>query len=411
MTPTPGAGRAAPPGNGPARAGGNSAPPSGPLTRALLACALLAAVAVPGARAQAPKPWVPPGPDSIQALVSEARVRFRLAKVDSLTEETLVAYERVGQAARRLLRRLGRHNMISAPLIEATLDSLGADTDVINDPQLPAIVLVLVRNPERLTSQAVGYLLWYRGVDLRLQGMSFPPAVQPRIRSWWSGYSNAPYSTAIVYRARGTPGELGFKYLRMSPDGFYWDLVQYEGNGPNLGVPGDVAFADLNRDGRPELISYSPAPQDSVLMVESPVHPVVREVIYTDRGKGFVAHDARFVPGPLETLRLFLIALRRGERERAKSLLVDPALVDAAKAAGWAAERSPRSFVVDRQEEGQPWPEWLGARITGANGPRRFVFHFTLRDGRWLIRDWIAEETPRPGSAAGSPAKTGGQRP
>ena len=372
--------------------------------------ALLAAA--PCAQAQAPKPWVPPGQDSIQALVSEAKVRFREVRTDTITEQTIVPFERVGQAARRLMRRIGRNDLESVPRIEQTLDSLGLDTDVVHDPTLPSIVLVMIRNPNRPSMQAVGYLLWYRGVDLRMQGMSFPPAVQPRLRSWWTATQGSPYSTAIVYLSRDPQPRLGFKYLRLSGDGFYWDLVQYEGNGPDLGVAGDVAWADLNRDGRPELLSYSPAPPDSVLTVERPVHPVVREAIFTEGAAGFEPHDARLVPGPLETLRQFLVALRAGERERARRLLVKPELLEAARAAGWAATRSPRSFVVDRQPEGVAWPEWLGARISDAKGtPKRWVFHFTLHEGLWLIRDWIAEGSPRPDTAGSAPARTGGQRP
>ena len=377
----------------------------------MVTTAWLLAAAVPPASAQAPRPWVPPGADSIQALVSEAKVRFREARTDTITEQSIVPFERVAQAARRLLRRFDRQDLIAAPRIEATLDSLGLDTDVVHDPSLPSIVLVMIRNPNRPSMQAVGYLMWYRGADLRMQGMSFPPAVQPRLRTWWSAYQGSPYSAAIVYRGRGDQPRLGFKYLKLSADGFYWDLVQYEGNGPDLGVAGDVAWADLNRDGRPELISYSPAPPDSVLTVEPPVQPVVREVIFTEGPRGFLPHDGRFVPGPLETLRQFLLALRAGEHDRARRLLMNPDFLEFARAAGWASARSPRSFVVDRQQENLPWPEWLGARVTGTTGTRRWVFHFALREGRWLIKDWIAEEAPRPEPASGAPARTGGQRP
>jgi len=394
---------------------GPSPAPARPLpARALLlSLGLLALAAVPAGRAAAApvKPWAPPGADSIQSFVSEAKLRFRQADTDTITEENIVPFERVAQAARRLLRRLGRHEWLRAPAIEATLDSLGLDTDVVNDPDIPSIVLVLVRNPDRPSMQSVGYLMWYRGPDLRMQGMSFPPAVQPRLKSWWSGYRNSPYSTAVTYRVRSASGRQGFKLLRLSPDGFYWDLVQYEGNGPDLGAGGDAAWADLNHDGRPELVAYSPAPPDSLLMVEAPVYPVVREAIYTERDRGFLVHDARLVPGPLETLRQFVQALRAGEREHARRLLVDPSFLALAEAAGWASGRSPRNFVVDRQEEGQAWPEWLGARVLGVTGMRRWVFHFTLRDGRWLIKDWIAETPARPAPAARTPATTGGGRP
>lgn len=384
-----------------------------PTRRALAALAALA-LCLPTSRAHAAviKPWTPANADSITGLVAEAKVRFRQQDADSIDEQSIVPFERVGQAARRLMRRLGREHTLLAPSIEGSLDSLGLDTDVVNDPEVPSVVLVMVRNPYRPAMQAVGYLLWYRGLDLRMQGAAFPPCVRPRIRTWWTGQPSSPYASAIVYHERSSSGRLGFKYLRLSSDGYYWDLLQYEGHGPDLGTNGDAVFADLNHDGMPELLSYSQAPPDSVLAVENPVQPVLREVIYTDLGQGFVAHDARLVPGPLTTLRQFLSLLRSGDRDTARHLLVSPDYLTLALAAGWADDRSPSKFIVDRQQEGQPWPEWLGARVRGSSGSHRWVFHFALQEGRWLIRDWLAEEAPRPDAARGVPRdSTGGHRP
>jgi len=364
------------------------------------------------ARAQAVKPWSPAGADSITGLVSEAKVRFRQTTTDSIDEQTMIPFERVGQAARRLLRRLGRDHTLLAPAIEASLDSLGLDTDVVNDPDLPSIVLVVVRNPFRRSAQAVGYLLWYRGVDLRMQGVVLPPCVRPRIKSWWSGRPASPYSAAVVYETRASAPALGFKYFQMSGDGYFWNLVQYEGHGPDLGLAGDVAFADLDGDGKPELLSYSRAPQDSILTVATPVSPILREAIFTDRGAGFVVHDARILPGPLATLELFLTWLREDKPENARHLAVDPALADQAIKLGWAELRNPRNFVVDQQEEGQSWPEWLGVRVETKAGVQRYAIHFTLQEGHWLIKDWVAER-PAGSNAAriASPDSTGGRKP
>ena len=382
----------------------------GLLARWLLALALGGMPAV--ARAQVVKPWTPAGADSITSLVAEAKVRFRQTTIDTIDEQTIIPFERVGQAARRLLRRLGRNGTPYAQAIEGALDSLGLETEVVNDPQLPSIVLVMVHNPYRRAQQAVGYLLWYRGVDLRMQGAVFPPCVKPRLHSWWSGRPSSPYAAGIIYETRASQPKLGLKYLELSGDGYYWNLVQYEGNGPELGVAGDATFADLNNDGRPELVAWSAAPQDSILTPLSPVHPLIREAIYTDRGRGFVVHDARVLPGPLATLDLFLSWLREGKPDNARHLLVDPMFLDLALQLGWADLRSPRNVIVDMQEEGQAWPEWLGARIVTKTGAQRWVFHFTLQDGHWLIKDWLAEQPARPtASRTAPPDSTGGRKP
>jgi hypothetical protein len=377
----------------------------------LLSLSALAIGAPVVAPAQAVKAWAPVGADSITSLVSEAKVRFRQATTDTIDDQSIIPFERVGQAARRLLRRLGRNGTLFAPSIGDALDSLGLQVEVVNDPKLPSIVLVMVHNPYRLTQQAVGYLLWYRGVDLRMQGVAFPPCLRPQIHSWWSGRANSPYATAFIYETRSVHPKLGFKYLELSGDGFYWNLVQYEGNGPELGLAGDATFADMNGDGQPELVSWSQAPPDSILITAPPVHPMIREAIYTNRGRGFVVHDARVLPGPLATLDLFLSWLREGKSDNARHLLVDPMFLDMAQKLGWADFRNPRNFLVDMQEEGQSWPEWLGARITTKTGAQRWVFHFTLQDGHWLIKDWLAEPQAPTASRPASPDSTGGRKP
>ncbi len=358
------------------------------------------------------KPWSPATADSITSLVAEAKVRFRQTTADSLGEGELPAFELVGQAARRLLRRLGRDHLDLAPSIEGALDSLGLDTDVAQDPHMPSIVFVLVRNPYRLTQQSVGYLLWYRGPDLRMQGVSFPSCVQPQVRAWWTNQGSSPYALGVLFRHRVGNTAPGFAYLRMSPDGYYWDLLQYDGNGPELGESGSAAFVDANNDGQPELLSYASAPPDSVVRVEQPVQAPIRETLYADRGRGFTARDSRMLPGPMLTLRVFVAMLRSGDREGARSLLLRPEMFELVEAAGWAQTRSASSFVVDQQEEGQSWPEWYGVRVRGVNGVRRWVVHFALQGGRWLIRDVVGEEAPRPVTPrAMSKDSTGGHRP
>lgn len=363
---------------------------------------LLALVPAAPAGAQTVQPWTPMSADSVVRFIASANVRFREQAADSLTGRDVQAFELVAQAARRLLRLLGRANMQQAPIIKATLDSLGADVDVAHDPQQPSIVFVMVRNPHRPGSGAVGYLMWYRGNDLRMQGISFPAGIRPRLRAWYTGRPTSPYGAAIVYVRREQPVRFGFKFLRMSGDGHFWNLVQYEGQGPEFGEPGDVVFADINNDGQPEIINYQRTEPDSFLVLERGTPALMQERLYTERPEGFVAHDARVLPGPVATLRLFALTLMSNDRESAGRLLADPGLLDDAFATGWGRTRMRGAWTVEYGEERQPWPEWLAVKVHGDGGFRRWIFHFTIRDGRWVIREWkpvVVGRSTVPGSA------------
>ena len=373
--------------------------------RHLVLTAALLALSMAPVEAQVVKPWTPAGMDSVVTLASSAKLRFQRATGDSAGGLNYEAYELVGQAARRLLRQLGRTHAIQAPAIEATLDSLGLDTDVVIDPQQLGTVLVMVRNPYKRTADAIGYLLWFRGPDLRMQGASFPSNIRPRLRAWWTGRPTFPYSAGVIYEARTTPPRFGFKYFRMSPDGFFWNLIQYEGKGPELGIPGEALFADINHDGRPELLSYTAFVPDSFLTLPASAPPILNELVYTERPEGFVLHDARTVPGPTTTLRLFALLLMDKRNDGARQLLLDPAKLDQGLAQGWGATRAKGSWTVEYAEPEQAWPEWLAVKIKGDRETKRWIFHFTIRDGRWIIRDWVPiEEKP-----ALTPA-TGGKR-
>ena len=42
------------------------------------------------------------------------------------------------------------------------------DPEVATDPASPTFALLMVRNPARFTADAVGFLYWYKGDDLRI---------------------------------------------------------------------------------------------------------------------------------------------------------------------------------------------------------------------------------------------------
>src|SRR5689334_15575835 len=119
---------------------------------ALLSLVSLVLLAPVPASAQLVRPWTPAGMDTLQRMAVEARLRFQKVKSDTIDEGSITAYDLVAQAARRLLGQLGRQGTLQAVAIEGPLDSLGLDVEVTNDPTLPSIVLVVVRNPFRPTA-------------------------------------------------------------------------------------------------------------------------------------------------------------------------------------------------------------------------------------------------------------------
>jgi hypothetical protein len=360
---------------------------SGRLPAALLLAALAAASATP-APAQVTKPWVPQG-DALLRDVTTARMRFQHQQGDSIGGDNYLPFDDVGRLARQLLQSLGREHVLQAPAIEATLDSLGLDTEVTIDPATPGIVFVLVRNPFRVSSDAVGFLLWYVRDDLRMQGASFPPAREARMRTWFTGQQESPYEAVVTYVGKGTPFRPGMKLFRMNSDGRYWNMIQYEGQGPEFGAKSTLSFVDVNHDGRPEILAYHPVDDDSAFVLRSGVPPVVNEFLYTERPEGFVLHDARTVPGPSETLRLFAALMAGKAYGRAKLLLASPGKISEAIANGWSQLRGKDAWIVEYGEPGQPWPEWLEVRTRSAGGPKRWIFHFIIQDTRWVIRDWV----------------------
>jgi len=384
---------------------GRTAPPA----PAALALAVLLALAelAPGAHAQRVKPWVPPGADSLVRWVADAKVLFQANSGDSIGGTNYRPYEQVGNAGRRLLRSMGRSNMIQARALEALLDSLGLDTDVAVDPELPYFTLLMVRNPYRTTAKAVGFLYWWRGEDLRMQGAQFSGGNKPQSRVWWTGNKDAPYSWGVVdfTRAKGT---MHFTLLRLAPNGTFWNLVQYEDSGFELGSSGSVAWTDVNGDLQLELVAWIPGERDSMFEECAGCPKLITELMFAERPNGFGLQDTRIVPSPYSTLTLFVRLLTDGNRAQAARLLKDPGLLDRAVAGGWNTRRN-GLWKIEEAEPGTAWPQWLRVRHTGPKGDRRYTVYFELSRGRWVIRDW-AERGTGQGSGAPNAAPPGGKR-
>ncbi len=356
---------------------------------ALAAAFVLVALAPPApARAQSVRPWTPPSADSLLKQASDARVRFQANRGDSIGGTNYRAYEIVGQLGRRLLRSVGAPSGARAHEIESTLDSLGLDTELIDDPSQPGFSMLVVRNPFKPAAAAVGFMYWLRGPDLRIQGVALRSGRHASMRAWWTARREHPYSWAVVEHDPMHGGGIQLLFFRLSEDGYVWELLQYAGNGPELGGPGETQWADLNHDQRPELTVWTDAHLDSAFERCPDCPRLMNERIYVERSGGFELHDSRLVPSPFSTFVLFVRLLREKNLPAARRLLADPAKLEDAVARGWDRAGN-RRWMLEYGEEGEAWPHWLAMRFAGAQGPERYIVHFTMKDARWIIREWI----------------------
>jgi hypothetical protein len=357
---------------------------------AIFAGATLVSTSAP---AQSLKPWVPPSADSLLRWSSEAKVRFQENTGDTVGGSNLRAYELVGTMGRRLVRSLGRTHLLQAPAVAVVLDSLGLDVDVVVDPKFPEFVLLMVRNPYRKTAYAVGYIYWYRDTDLRMQGVQFYGGYRPEMRVWWTSYADQPYSMGVLDHDREKPGAVRMTLFRLIPSGAHWDLLQYPRSGIDLSGAGQAAWMDVNGDERPELVAWMKAENDTLFDACASCPFIIHELTYTETRAGMRLHDLRVFPSPYATFTLFVRLLSEGNRAAAARLLRDPGKVDEAIGAGWGVRRRAKAWVLEYGEEEQ-WPRWLEFLHHGARGDQRYVVHFELKEGRWIISEWLKPHPP-----------------
>jgi len=379
-------------------------------SRSLIASLTLAGLlwAVVGIRTAAPpaataapsfvKPWTPPASDSLTAWAAEALARFRVNQGDSVGGSNYRAYQLVGMIGRGVLRSLGRSNAAQARVLQPLLDSLGLKTDVVFDPKLSEFVLVVTHNPFRPTADALGFLYWFRVDDLRTQGVVLNGGYDSVMRVWWTGKSESPYEWGIVYRQANPEREMKLLVIRLDENGYFWTEALPEREPPDLGGVGQAAWVDLNGDELPELVTWVRARPDSTFEECSECPRLLTERTFTERREGFVLNDSRLVPTPYANFVLFARLLREGNRAAASRLLANPAKLDEALALGWGARATRGTWRVEYAEE-EHWPHWLALKFNGPKGSQHYIVHFTTRDGRWIIQDWLV-----PTKATGTPA-------
>jgi hypothetical protein len=356
--------------------------------------------AVPSA-AQTLRPWTPPGADSLTIWAAEARVRFQSNAGDSATGDNFRAYELVGAIGRRMVHALGRNHLTQISAIEAVIDSLGCSVEARVDPTVPDFALLMVHNPYRPQAASIGFLFWFRGDDLRTQGVVFTGGWRPAFRVWWSGHAEYPYECGIVDHSRAERGSLTMLLLRLNGEGTYWLVQQFGSHGPFVGGEGEAQWADVNSDGNPELVTWMRAPSDSLFLECSGCPTLYDERIYVEQKDHFELHDSRLLPSPYASFQLFVRLLQQQNRAAAVRLLVDPKQLDEAIALGWATHRKPGTWKLE-YGEAAPWPRWLVLRYLGAADRPLYAVHFVMKEGRWIISDWGREPTA-PAAPGGSP--------
>ena len=349
---------------------------------------LLVLCAVPVARAQQVV-YVSgePETDSLSIWASQAKAGFQSNLGDSAGGGNYGPYEMVGRIGRRMLRALGRKGLPQAHVIRPALDSLGLVTEVATDPAAPAYALLMVRNPARYTADAVGFLYWYRGDDLRLQGVVFKGGYHPRMRVWRGAGSGNRMECGILDETQTR--SLRFTLLRQSPGSLYWGIQQDEESSPLLGDPGEAAWLDLNQDGSPEFVSWTSGATDS-LFTECPNCPkLLTERTFIEDGEGFGLLDERLLPTPYATLVYFVRLLIDGKSAQAGKLVRDPAMVREAVAQGWGKRIVRKPWFTERRQDGSPWRSRLSLRFEGPRGVKHYVVIFAMREGRWIIDNWL----------------------
>jgi hypothetical protein len=246
---------------------------------------------------------------------------------------------------------------------------------------------MIVHNPYILTAHAVGFIYWYRGNDLRMQGALVYGGFRPSMRAWWTGYTDQPYSLGLIEHDRGHNGGVRVTVFRLLATAAAWDILQFPGQGGVAG-PGEAEWADVNGDGRPELIAWLKAENDTLFDECEDCPFIIHERTFTESREGLSLHDMRIFPSPYATFTLFVRLLSEGNREAAKRLLANPAKLAEAEAAGWGSRKRAKAWYLE-YGEAERWPRWLAFVHHGPTGDTRYIVHFELKEGRWIISDWV----------------------
>lgn len=357
-----------------------------------------------------PKPWRPSRGDTIGAWASEARALLHGSKGVELGPGELQAYGLIDRITRAYLNELGPRRMSAAVGISAALDSLQIKAQISQDPHFPAFLFVQYLNPDFENYASLAYLYWFRGAEVRSQPVNLRGGRDPSLSVYWTGEEQAPYEAGVLfYEGFGRKREPMLYLFRLTPTGAAWLPAQTGDDDIDLGRRGTAAWADLDRDGKPELISWTEGLPDSFFIPceQLGCPEILTERIFVRTPSGFRLYDQRSVASPYATLVLFVRALARREESFAQTLTSRPTVMAKVRELGWVGLARGGAFRAVAPEEQGRWPDRLRFEFGSAGKYTSLLeVRFVNTQGHWLIDEVVvlrqAEEKPRAGAGEGA---------
>lgn len=396
------------------------APGRAPLLRILLLAGLVWAaageIAVVRAQSAAPKAWRPSRTDSLVIWSTRSRQVLEQATGTELGAAEVQAFADLGQLGRLYFERLGPRGMRGAGGLVTMLDSLGHRAVVYSDPFLPAFTLVQYLHPLLDGGVSLCYLYWFRGSELLHQAINLHGGTDVEFRVYWLDLPRAPYEAAILFRAgAGAQEERRLFTMQLAGDASGW-IPRPGGAEPRtLGRGGDARFVEWNGDRIPEIAVWSLGVPDSLFsLCAEPSCPryLVERGYWRHEQKGVQLVSERPAPSALAALMHFLLALRDGREQEARSLVTEERLLEEARRAGLDRLRGRGAVRVAAGRCVECWPERIAFSVARPDGKRQALEAVFETDGaEWRLKSLEERGVATEGGAASSGASPpGGSR-
>jgi hypothetical protein len=328
---------------------------------------------------------------------------------DTITADDGEAFALLSRIARQYFTALGPRGMRGAKGVLTRLDSLGVQSEFVQDDALPQFCAITFFNPKFPGYAAMTYVYWWRGSDLLYQALRLTGAKNLQFDVWWTGIEVAPYEAAIVDSRRSGEGrESFFTLLRMSRHADFWGVVQTGRKDVDLGGPGATKLMDLNGDGVPEIVNFTEAEPDPRFADGPYLPPLLSERVWERTAEGFKPLDRRTLASPFATFVLFLRALEHKDTPLARELASSAAVVTRAQTLRLGSFVAPKAWTVLDTPQGGPWNHVIRlAYGTPQARTHGIEVGFKFADGRWKVDRITPAGASADSSRAGAAAPAG----